>query len=151
VKTSDVSFGFPVLGLSADNDLWGFPDLRGLTTCGPQTLRDELQAEMELVDTNGHRWVVRSVQRIGRAGSLLGSLLSGKPQSRIEHDLDQLGDLSLGEVHARVCASMKAHPEFWCEPSEFETVLPRRLAEVQATKCIAEIHEILGLDTFEAY
>jgi hypothetical protein len=151
VKTAEVSFAFPVLGFSADQDLWGFPDFRSLTTCGPQTLRERMQDGMELIDANGRRWGVRSVQRIGRTGSIFVALLSGKPQSKIEHELNDLGLWTLEEVQSRVCASMEAHPEFWCEDSERSTVFPQRLGEVRATQNIAQIHNVLGLDTFEAY
>ena len=150
MKTSEVTFQFPVLGISSDLDLWGFPDLRSLTTCGPLTLKDDMQRDLELVDTNGQRWIVRSVQRLGRTGSLLKALLTGKPQSKIEQDLDDQGALTLEQVQARVCASMEAHPEFWCDDVD-HAELPHRLAEVRATRRIAEIHEVLGLDTFEAY
>lgn len=52
---------------------------------------------------------------------------------------------------ARVCEAMKAHPDFWCEDDELDTVLPTRLAEVSAVANIADIHEVLGLDSFHAY
>jgi hypothetical protein len=114
-----------------------------------------MQIGMELVEPSGRRWVVRSVRRLGRAGGLvswlISSLLTASPQSRIEQELDALPALTLAETQARVCDAMKAHPEFWCEPDEFETVLPQRLAEVRATTRISQIHETLGLDTFEAY
>ena len=107
---------------------------------------------MELVDAGGRRWVVRSVQRTGRAGSLLSLLLPfGPAQSRIEHELEPLEPVSLKAVQARVCASMEAHPDFWCEEDERNTVLPARFGEVKSTATIAGIHEVLGLDSFHAY
>lgn len=61
VKTSEADLQFPVLGISADDDLWGFPDLHRLTKCGPETLKKNLQADMELIDAVGRLWIVRSV------------------------------------------------------------------------------------------
>jgi hypothetical protein len=155
VRSSEVDFQFPVLGLSTDNDAWGFPDLKGLTTCGPKTLRDRMQEGMELIDISGSRWRVNSVKSLGRADSIftrwLMVLLTGVPQFRIEQELEALPGVSLEGVQEKVCAAMEAHPEFWCEDDERDTVLPKRLAEVRATGNIAAIHEVLGLDTFEAY
>jgi hypothetical protein len=105
---------------------------------------------MELIDAEGRHMVVRSVRRTGRAGSLLSSLLP-PAQSRIEHELEPLEPVSLEDAQARVCAAMQAHPDFWCEDDERDTVLPRRLAEVKATTSIAGIHDVLGLDSFHAY
>jgi hypothetical protein len=155
MKTGEVQFRFPVLGLTPDLDVWGFPDLRGLTTCGPLTLKNNMQRGLELIDADGRRYGVQSVRRVGRAGPLalwlLASMLSAKPQSKIEHELQELEPLSLAEIRERVCAAMEAHPLFWCEPSEKDTVLPARQKEVRSASSIAEIHEILGLDTFESY
>lgn len=155
MKTTEVEFAYPVLGFTTDKDVWGFPDLERLTKCGPRTLKDKLQDQMELMDARGRRWQVRSVQSLGRAkpalGAWLRSLLTGVPQFRIEHDLDMLAPLTLQQVQARVCESIEAHPLFWCEPGEEDTVLPARMAEVRSTPSISEIHDVLGLDTFEAY
>ena len=152
MKTAQADFRFPVLGFTGDSDVWGLPDLDALTTCGPRTLKEGLQVGMELVDAEGRRWVVRSVRRTGRAGSLLSLLLPlGPAQSRIEHELEPLEPVSLADAQARVCAAMNAHPDFWCEDEERDTVLPGRIAEVKATTTIAGIHEILGLDSFHAY
>lgn len=151
MKTAQATFHFPVLGFTSDSDVWGLPDLDALTTCGPRTLKEGLQVGMELVDAEGQRWVVQSVRRIGRAGSLLSLLLPGPALSRIEHELEVLEPISLAEVQARVCSAMKSHPDFWCEEDELDTVLPARLAEVSATPSIADIHEVLGLDSFHAY
>jgi len=151
MRTAQAGFRFPLLGLTTDSDVWGLPDLDALTTCGPRTLKDGMQIGMELVDTEGNRWLVRSVQRTGRAGSLLSRLLPGPAQFRIDHELEPLTPISLAEVQARVCDAMKAHADYWCEDDELDTVLPARLAEVKATPTIAAIHEALGLDSFHAY
>jgi hypothetical protein len=151
MKTAQVDFRFPVLGFTTDSDVWGLPSLDALTTCGPRTLKEGLQVGMELIDVEGGRWVVRSVRRTGRAGSLLSLLSLGPAQSRIEHELEPLEPISVEHVQARVCAAMEAHPDFWCEEDERNTVLPARLAEVKSTATIAGIHEVLGLDSFHAY
>lgn len=155
MKTAEAEFEFPVLGISSDNDVWAFPDLRRLTKCGPRTLKDGMQEGMELVDARGQRWRVRSVRSLGRAKPVLGlwlkSLLMAPRQFQIEHDLEALEPLTLQQVQERVCAAMEAHPLFWCEPSECETELPARIADVRATSSVSEIPDALGLDTFEAY
>jgi hypothetical protein len=114
-----------------------------------------MQVGMELIDAEGRRWKVRQIRRTGRAGSLVSwwfsSLLSGVPQSRIEHDLEALRPMTVRQVQDVVCSAMEAHPEFWCEDDERGTVLPARLEAVRAAEAIAHIHQILGLDTFEAY
>lgn len=151
MKTAQADFRFPVLGFTTDSDVWGMRGLDSLTTCGPRTLAEDMQVGMELVDAAGRRWIVRSVQRNGRAGSLLSRLLSAPAQFRIEHELEPLAPMSLTDVQARVCAAMRAHPDFWCEEEERDTVLPARLADVNAVATIADIHEVLGLDSFHAY
>jgi hypothetical protein len=82
---------------------------------------------------------------------LFSALLSSTPQSRIEHDLEQLGSVTLGEAQARACASLKAFPQDWGADDEDDPTLERRLAEVRATRSIAELHDVLGLDSFMAY
>lgn len=151
MNTAQADFRFPVLGFTTDMDVWGLIDLDSLTTCGPRTLKEGLQLGMELIDAEGRRWLVRSVTRTGRAGSLFSRLLFSPAQSRIEHELDLLEPVSLQAVQLRVCAAMEAHPDFWCEDDERHTVLPVRLAEVRAVTMIAAIHEVLGLDSFHAY
>ncbi len=151
MKTSQADFRFPVLGLTTDLDVWGLPDLDALTTCGTRTLKEGLQLGMELIDADGRRWLVQSVKRIGRAGSIFRRLLYSPAQSRIEHELESLQPVSLPETQDRVCAAMIAHPDFWCEEVERDIVLPLLLAEVKGTATIACIHEVLGLDSFHAY
>lgn len=154
MKTADVDFRFPLLGFTPDREIWGFPDTATLTSCGPRTLKENLQSDMELVDIDGRRWIVRSVRRLGRARPLIPWLLSAllsTPQSRIEHELEQLQPVSLGQVQERACASLKAFPQDWGAEDEHDPVLEERLAEVRATRSIAEIHDVLGLDSFMAY
>jgi hypothetical protein len=155
MKTAQVDFSYPVLGFTPDLENWGFRDLNTLTSCGPRTLKDGSQIGMELIDANGRRWVVRSVQRTGRAGSLISwlasSLLSATPQSRIEHELEVVEPLSLMQVQDRACASLEAFPQDYCAEDERETVLASLLAKVRETKTVAEIFDVLQPDTFEAY
>jgi hypothetical protein len=154
MKTGDVDFHFPLLGFTPDREIWGFPDIATLTSCGPRTLKENMQADMELVDIDGRRWIVRSVRRVGRAQPLIPWLLSAllsTPQSRIEQELDQLESLTLGEVQDRACASLNAFPQDWGAEGEDDPVLEQRLGEVRATRSIAEIHDVLGLDSFMAY
>lgn len=155
MKTSQAGFSFPVLGFTPDREIWGFQDMDTLTSCGPRTLKDDMQAGMEIVDAEGRRWVVRSVRRLGRARPLIpwlvSALLTGAPQTRIEHELDQLEPIALGEAQARTCASLRAFPQDWGAEDENDPELERRMAEVRATPTIAAIHDVLGLDSFMAY
>jgi len=155
VRTSDADFRFPVLGFTPDRDIWGFPDLNTLTSCGPQTLKDDMQAGMELVDAEGRRWIVRSIRRVGRAEPLLraliSSLLSGPPQSRIEHELEQLEPITLAEAQDRACAALRTFPQDYGGEDENDPMLEERIREVRSTTTIAGIHDVLGLDSFMAY
>jgi len=154
MKTREAACCFPVLGFTPDREIWGFPDLDTLTSCGPRTLKNNSQSGMELVDVEGRRWVVRSVRRTGRGAPLLAWLLShllSTPQSRIEHELDAMAPLTLDDVKARVCASLESFPQDYCLDDERETVLAELLESVRAAKDIAALHELLGLDSFMAY
>jgi hypothetical protein len=155
VRTQDAGFRLPVLGFTLDREIWGFSDIDTLTSCGPRTLKDNMQVGMELIDADGRRWIVRSVQRVGRARPLLpwlvSAILTGSPQSRIEHELEQLEIVTLGEVQARVCASLRAFPQDFGAEDENDPILEQRLAEVGDTRAISDIHDVLGLDSFMAY
>lgn len=152
MKTGEANFRFPVLGFTSDLNIWGFQDLDRLTRCGPRTLRDETQIGMELVDADGRRWKVRSVRRTGRAGSILSLLLPfGPPQSRIEHDLEDMETLSIDEVRRRVCAALEAHADNYFEGDERETDFEPFLSAVRAAGSVGEIYERLQPDTFEPH
>jgi hypothetical protein len=151
MKTAQAGFRFPVLGFTTDGDLWGFADLKMLTSCGPRTLKDRMQDGMELVDADGRRWVVRSVARLGRTGSWLMVLLTFNPQSRIEHELDEMGPLTLAEVKARIRARMAAHPEDWGEGPTEDEDRAESLKQLETARSIAAIYERLMPDTFEPY
>lgn len=154
MKSSEVEFQFPVIGFTPDRDFWGFPSLDALTSCGPRTLKDDMQRDMELVDAAGRRWIVRGVRKIGRKGPLLrwffSSLLS-TPQYRIEQELEPLAPVSLKELKARACASLEATSEYYCAEDEREEILDPLMAQVRAATSTAAIYELLGLDTFESY
>jgi hypothetical protein len=153
MKTAEAQFQFPVLGFTPDTEIWGFPDLDRLTRCGPRTLQGNMQSGMELIGSDGRRWGVRSVKRIGRAGSLIKQLLFfGLPQSRIEHELEPLERVSLEEVQRRACAAIEAHADNYCHHSaeeDWETFVEPLLAEVNATRNISDIYDLLQPDTFE--
>jgi hypothetical protein len=153
MKTAEAGFHFPVLGFTPDREIWGFQDLDRLTKCGPRTLRGGMQVGMELVDANGRRWLVRSVRRTARAGSLLFHLLPflAAPQSRIEHELEPMPALSLDEVRRRASAAMEAYSDDYYEGDEREAEFEPLLAKVKAAGSVAEIYEVLQPDTFESY
>jgi hypothetical protein len=155
VKTREANLRFPVLGFTPDHEIWGFPDINTLTSCGPRTLKDNLQAGLELIAADGRRWIVRSVRRVGRARPLVpwlvSALLTATPQSRIEHELEEVESVTLSEAQARACASLRAFPQDFGADDEDDPVLEQRLADIRSTKTIAAIHDVLGLDSFMAY
>jgi hypothetical protein len=154
MKTTEADFHFPVLGFTADREIWGFPDMDRLTRCGPRTLKTHLQIGMEFIDAGGRRWIVRAVQRTGRPGALfpwlVSMLLTGSAQSRIEHDLDSLDSVSLEEVQSRTCEAMEAFEEGYIGDNREKDFAPL-LAKVKRTKKIAGIYKLLEPDTFEGY
>ncbi len=156
MDAGEVDFRFPVMGITSDRDLWGFPDLDRLTKCGPQTVKDNDHSSMELIDLEGQRWRVLSVKRLGPVGSLwqqiLQRLLYASPQSRIALELESLTPVSLDEVKARACAGLDAFPGYWCaDDVEPEPELSERKAALKAATSIQGLHDLLELDTFEAY
>ena len=153
MRTGEIDWSYPVLGFTPDGDIWGFPDLEALTVCGPRTLKNNMQADMELVEAEGRRWIVRSVRRTGRAGSLLRWVMFlGRPLWRIEHELEAMAPVALAETLERVCACMETHPGDWCDDDEQDSPeLQARQAEVRAVTSFRGIHEVLGLDWFADY
>jgi hypothetical protein len=152
MKTGEAKFRFPVLGFTADKEIWGFEDLDRLTKCGPRTLKDGIQLGMELVDGDGQRWVVRSVWRTGRAGSLLSLLLIfGPPQSRIEHELEIVAPLSIEEVRRRACEAMETHSINYLEGDDPDIEFRPLLAKVRKARSVEEIYDLLQPDTFEPH
>lgn len=152
VKTSEAGLQFPVLGISAGEELWGFPDLDRLTTCGPQTLKKNLQADMELIDAAGRLWIVKSVRRIGSVGLLLSILLiSWPPQSRIEHELEAKGAMSIEDIRRRIRTTVEAHPDYYFDDPSDMKELEALLAQVDHASSVAELYQLLGPDTFEPY
>jgi hypothetical protein len=154
MKTAEAVMNFPVLGFTPERGIWGFEDLNTLTSCGPRTLKNDLQVGMELIDSRGSRWVVRSVRRIGRDRPFLPWLLSAAlsgPLWRIEQELDELAPVPLPEIKERACASVEATSSDYCADDEREEVLEPLLAKVRAAKSVAKIHTLLGLDSFMGY
>lgn len=154
MDVASLNLKFPILGFTTDYDVWGFPSLATFGVCGPRTIKDDMQRGMEIVDGDGRRFQVRSIQKIGRDGFLpiwfLKSLVS-VPQYRIRHELEPMPSLSLQEITRRVEAGVRAHPLHWSEEADFDTVLVEQLAKARACKSVAEIFEAMGLDWFAAY
>jgi len=152
VKTIDAGLRFPVLGFTTDREIWGFPDLDRLTKCGPRTLKEDKQMGMELVDAEGRRWLVQSVNRTGRTGSLFSRIpLLGLPQSRIEQELEPMAPLSLDEVRGRARTAMETHSVNYLEGDDPEIEFKPLLKKVGKARSVAEIYDLLLPDTFEPY
>lgn len=152
MKSHEIEIVFPVLGFTPDLENWGFPDLDRLTKCGSRTLRENMQVGMELIDAQGRSWRVLSIRRTGRAGSILSLIPGfGPPQSRIEQELEALPDVSLTEAKRRARASME---KFSWDYSAFEggeAEFADRLRQLDNAKTFAELYDVVGADTFEAY
>jgi hypothetical protein len=153
--TSDlIDFKFPLIGFTPDREIWGFPDRKSLTTCGAQTLSQNMPMGMELFDTDGARFRVVAIHDKGRASSLvhwfLKGLLYGR-QYRIEYSLIALEKAQLDDVKARARDSLEAFPDDYCLFDERETVLLPLLAAIQAASGVEELFTLLGLDSFESY
>ncbi len=154
MKTEQADFEFPVLGFTPDGEIWGFADLPTLTSCGPRTLKDDLQLGMELIDGRGRRCKVRFVRRVGRGKPLLPWLVSflvSTPQSRIEHDLEEIAPVTLAQIKDRACASVEAFSQDYCADDQREAVLEPLLAQVRSATSVGQIHDALGLDSFMDY
>jgi hypothetical protein len=152
MRTAEAGFRFPVLGFTADKEIWGFQDLDRLTKCGPRTLEENKQLGMELIDAEGRRWIVRSVRRTGRAGSFLSLLLIfGPPQSRIEHELEMLAPVSIEDVRRRACAAMETHSINYLEGDDPDLEFKPLLAKVGKARSVQKIYGLLQPDTFEPH
>jgi len=152
MKTAEADFRFPVLGFTADKEIWGFQDLDRLTKCGPRTLKENKQLGMELIDAGGWRWIVRSFRRTGRAGSFLSLLLIfGPPQSRVEHELETLGPLSIEDVRRRALTAMETHSINYLEGDDPDLEFRPLLAKVGKARSVQQIYELLQPDTFEPH
>lgn len=154
MNAADASLNFPVLGFTPDHEIWGFADLATLTSCGPRTLKENLQVGMEIIDGDGRRFVVRSIRRTGRGEPLALWLIShvlSTPQSRIEQELDELPPLTLAEIKDRACVSVEAFSQDYGADDERETILEPLLAQVRSAASVGQIHELLGLDSFMSY
>ena len=155
MRLSEIKLRFPVIGFSPDQDVWGFPDRRSLTTCGPRALRSQMHRGLEIIDARGRRHLVRSVTRVGRAGSFTSwfimALLTAKPQSKIELELEALSPIDLAEVKERVCIAIAAHPLFYCNPTEQAEAIPALMGQIRSKRSFEAVHNALGLDSLEAY
>lgn len=152
MKVQDANIRFPAIGFRTDGVPHGFDDLNELTTCGPRTLKKQHQVDMEIVDADGRRWVVRSVRRTGRALPLLQwllwAVLEAGSRSRVEYELDTMQPVSLADVKARVRAWMESDPIPSVEGEETDE---EELARIDAADSIAEVRRNLGIDGFDGY
>lgn len=152
VISSDIDFSFPVLGFTRDRENWGFANRDKLTSCGPRTLKENMQEGMELIDAGGRRWRVKSIRRVGRAGSLLSLVPGfGPVQSRIEQELEELPSVSLAEVQEMAKGSLQTfssdYKGFEGDEEEFAVLLDK----VSQARSIEEIYIAMQPDTFEPY
>jgi len=155
MKSTEANIRFPAIGFTPDGEMWGFADLNALTECGPLTLKEDMQTGMELIDSDGRRWVVRSIRRIGRNKPLLlwlvSVVLAGGGGSRIEQELDEMAPVTLAEIKDRTCAYIEANADGYDDDPQEGEDLKSTLAKVRRAKSVAKIRDILGLDWFIAY
>ena len=154
MKSTEADIRFPALGFTPDREIWGFADIDALTECGSRTLMENMQAGMEIIDSDGRRWLVRSIRRIGRNKPLLPWLLwralSG-PGWRIEQELEEMAPVTLTEIAERACASLEAFADDYCLGREREDILTPLIAKVRSAESVAAIREVVGPDWFIAY
>jgi hypothetical protein len=100
----------------------------------------------------GRRWLVQSVNRTGRAGSLLSRIpILGLPQSRIEQELEPMAPLSLDEVRGRARTAMETHSINYLDGDDPDLEFKPLLKKVGKARSVAELHDLLPPDTFEPY
>ena len=148
MKSTEADIRFPILTFTTDNDVWRITTLNILTNCGPQTLKDDMQRDMEIVDSEWRRWRVKSVRKTGRDTWILPWLVSALLSTRgyrIEQELEQLEPISVDEMRLRVSSAIKAHPDYWYD--EIGTLL----AQIGRASSIADVLEVLGPDDFRSY
>lgn len=143
-----MSFVYPIFAFTADADMFGFDDFDELSTCGRQTLTNGKQDGMELIDATGSRWRVVGMRRTGGVGLKLGLACFLAGVSRIEHDLEAMGPLTLSEVKALVRRATEAYPDDVTLGGES---VEDRLLQVERAETIADLLVMLGLDHFRAY
>ena len=154
MKSTEAGIRFPAIGFTPDGGMWGFADLDGLTECGPMTLRKNMQSGMEVIDSDGRRWVVRSIRRIGRNKPLLPWLLSrllSGPGWRIEQELEEMPPVTLEDIRTRASEFFEANADDLCPDGPNSQDYKRLLKQVRAAKSVAKLRELLGLDWFVAY
>ena len=107
---------------------------------------------MELIDADGRRWLVRSFQRTGRAGSLLSLLLPfGPPQSRVEQELEGLPPISIEDLRGRACDAMEADVDSYLNGDPREKEFEPLLTKVREARSVTEIYDLLQPDTLEPH
>lgn len=151
-KTSDLDLKFPLLGFTPDGQIWAFPDRDTLTTCGKFTLKDNLQLGLELIDSEGRRWIVRSIRRIGRDRPLLPWLfvaaLSG-PLWRIEQEVDAMSPIAFEEIRDRAVQATRLLDEHYYTDDD-KAELRQLVATVGRAKDVATIIEVMNPDSFKS-
>lgn len=154
MNAEQANIRFPALGFTPDKEIWGFADLKTLTTCGRATLKEDLQVGMELIDNEGKRWRVLGLRKIGRNRSFLPwflwALLAG-PLYRIEQTLEVLEPVTLAEIKEMALRSMEATASDWGPEDQRELYFDPVVEVVKAATSVEEIFAHLGLDSFMAY
>lgn len=59
--------------------------------------------------------------------------------------------MTVEEVKHRICVGMETNPGDYCDSNEPDDEFAERIKAVRAVKTMAEIHGLLGLDSFMAY
>ena len=153
MKSTEADIHFPAIGFTPDGDMWGFADVGALTECGSMTLRKNMQSGMEVIDSDGRRWVVRSIRRIGRNKPLLpwlfSRMLSG-PGWRIEQELEQMPPVTLEDIRVRAGEYFEANADDLCPDGPQSEDYKRLRSKVRGAKSVAKLRELLGLDWFIA-
>jgi hypothetical protein len=148
MKSSQTEFTYPVFGFTADMDMWSFRNRDELTTCGRDTLKENMQDGMELIDSAGLSWRVVSVHRVGGVGLSLGLSCFLAGVSRIEHELEPQPAITLEQFKSRIARCVEAHSDVYVWEDE---TLEQKLDEVSRFEAFSDLETRLGLDHFRAY
>lgn len=92
VKSSDIQFELPVFTVTTKSERWLCRNLDDLTLVAPIQLKQGRFLGMKISDASGRRWVVRSIETIGRADPwrIFNVLFFSPPDWRVDFMLEEL-------------------------------------------------------------
>ena len=154
MKSSEAGIRFPAFGFTTDGEFWRFTEIEVLNSCGPQAYKAEMQAGMEIIDSDLRRWRVTSVGKLGRQWSILAFLFLTTWTFRVELELKALDPASWAAIQERIAAYFLANAwTFEADGEEEERVELRAdyLKRIKGAQTLPQMFEIFGADDFRGY